>query len=58
MKRTFSNIWQLGVKELRSLWRDPVMLLLIVFSFTAMVYTAASAIPDTLNNAPIAFATR
>jgi ABC-2 type transport system permease protein len=55
MKRTFSNIWQLGVKELRSLWRDPVMLLLIVFSFTAMVYTAASAIPDTLNNAPIAF---
>ncbi|MBU6960610.1 ABC transporter permease [Pseudomonas sp. CVAP len=55
MKRTFSNIWQLSVKELRSLWRDPVMLLLIVFSFTAMVYTAASAIPDTLNNAPIAF---
>lgn len=54
MRRTFSNIWQLSVKELWSLWRDPVMLLLIVFSFTVMVYTAASAIPDTLNNAPIA----
>ncbi|EMV8752341.1 ABC transporter permease [Escherichia coli] len=54
MRRTFSNIWQLGIKELWSLWRDPVMLLLIFFSFTVMVYTAASAIPDTLNNAPIA----
>ncbi|AQU84050.1 MULTISPECIES: ABC transporter permease [unclassified Halomonas] len=54
MRRTFSNIWQLSVKELWSLWRDPVMLLLIIFSFTVMVYTAASAIPDTLNNAPIA----
>lgn len=54
MRRIFSNIWQLGLKELWSLWRDPVMLLLIFFSFTVMVYTAASAIPDTLNNAPIA----
>lgn len=54
MRRTFSNIWQLGIKELWSLWRDPVMLLLIFLSFTVMVYTAASAIPDTLNNAPIA----
>jgi len=54
MRRAFSNIWQLGTKELWSLWRDPVMLLLIFFSFTVMVYTAASAIPDTLNNAPIA----
>ncbi|WP_341666757.1 ABC transporter permease [Alcaligenes sp. SDU_A2] len=54
MKKALSNIWQLGIKELWSLRRDPVMLLLIFFSFTIMVYSAASAIPDTLNNAPIA----
>jgi len=29
-----SNILQLGIKELRSLYHDPALLLLIVFSFT------------------------
>lgn len=54
MKRTLANIYQLGIKELWSLLRDPVMLVLIIFSFTVMVYTAASSVPDTLNNAPLA----
>ncbi|HGM5492731.1 TPA: ABC transporter permease [Serratia fonticola] len=54
MKHTLVNIYQLGIKELWSLLRDPVMLVLIVFSFTVMVYTAASSVPDTLNNAPLA----
>jgi len=54
MPQALSNIWHLGLKELWGLARDPVMLLLIVLSFTVMVYTSASAIPDTLNNAPIA----
>jgi ABC-2 type transport system permease protein len=49
-----ANIWNLGVKELRSLARDPMMLVLIVYSFTLAVYTAATAIPETLNRAPIA----
>lgn len=48
------NIVQLGIKELRSLARDPMMLALIVFSFTASVYTAATAMPETLSRAPIA----
>lgn len=48
------NIYRLGVKELWSLWRDPVMLVLIVYVFTFAVYTAANAMPETLNNAPIA----
>ena len=52
--RKFENIYRLGVKELWSLWRDPVMLVLIVYVFTLAVYTAASAMPETLNNAPIA----
>lgn len=54
MRRMLSNIYRLGVKELWSLWRDPVMLVLIVFSFTFSVYSAAGSIPETLNNAPIA----
>ena len=54
MSRRLKNIWRLGVKELWSLWRDPVMLVLIVYSFTLSVYTAASAMPETLHKAPIA----
>lgn len=49
-----SNILNLGIKELRSLSRDPMLLVLIVYSFTIAVYTAATAIPETLNKAPIA----
>ena len=49
-----SNILNLGIKELRSLARDPMLLVLIVYSFTLAVYTAATAIPETLNKAPIA----
>ena len=54
MRDFLSNTWRLGIKELWSLWRDPAMLALIVYVFTAGVYTAARAMPDTLNNAPVA----
>ena len=47
------NVLHLGVKELWSLARDPVMLLLIVFAFTASIYSTASALPDSLYKAPI-----
>ncbi|MDQ7956866.1 MAG: ABC transporter permease [Rhodocyclaceae bacterium] len=53
-RRHLANILRLGVKELWSLWRDPVMLVLIVYTFTVSVYTAARALPETLHNAPIA----
>lgn len=49
-----TNVLQLGIKELRSLIRDPVLLVLIVFSFTISVYTGGRSMPETLNNAPIA----
>jgi hypothetical protein len=49
-----SNIYRLGVKELWSLWRDPIMLILIVFTFTFAIYGSASSMPETLHNAPIA----
>lgn len=48
------NILNLGVKELRSLARDPIMLLLILFAFTVAVYSASTALPESLNKAPIA----
>ena len=54
MLHSLKNIWRLGIKELWSLWRDPVMLVLIVYTFTASVYTSASAMPETLHNAAIA----
>lgn len=49
-----ANIYRLGIKELWSLARDPVMLVLIVFAFTGMVYSAATAMPESLHKAPIA----
>ncbi|AOA59600.1 ABC transporter permease [Acinetobacter larvae] len=47
------NIFRLGCKELWSLWRDPIMLLLITYTFTMSIYTGASSMPESLNNAPI-----
>jgi len=49
------NVTQLSVKELWSLWRDPAMLILIFYVFTVNIYTAATAVPESLHNAPIAF---
>ena len=48
------NILHLGVKELWSLARDPMMLVLIVYAFTVSIYSAATAMPETLHKAPIA----
>ena len=51
---SFRKIWRLGVKELRSLRHDPVLIGLILVSFSLMVYTAAKAASHELHNAPIA----
>ncbi len=53
-RQKVQNIYQLGCKELWSLWRDPVMLILIIYTFTIAVYVAATAMTDSLNMAPIA----
>lgn len=49
-----ANIYRLGVKELWSLARDPIMLVLIVYLFSLAIYVSATAMPDSLNKAPIA----
>lgn len=51
---SLSKIGWLGIKELWSLLRDPVMLILIVYSFTGGVYMAATAQSDTLSRAALA----
>ena len=52
--RHLANIYRLGIKELWSLWRDPMMLFLIGYTFTVAVYTAGTAMPETLHRTPIA----
>lgn len=49
----FANVWNLGIKELRGLLRDPVMLVLIAYSFSLSIWTSANAQPDVLNRAAI-----
>ena len=53
MKR-LANIYYLGIKELRSLGRDPVLVLLIVWAFSFGVYSVATGESRELRNAPIA----
>jgi len=49
-----ANILNLGIKELRSLAHDVVMIVLIIYAFTLSVYSVARAIPETLSKVPIA----
>lgn len=49
-----ANIVNLGIKELRSLAHDSIMLVLIIYSFTVAIYAAATAMPETLTKTPIA----
>ncbi|CAI8793311.1 ABC transporter permease [Methylocaldum szegediense] len=52
--RTLLNIFHLGIKELRGLGRDTLMLVLIVYSFSFQVYVAATGLPEAMHKAPIA----
>jgi len=51
---TLLNIFYLGVKELRCLWHDTMMLVMIVFVFTGQIYIIATGVPQSLHKAPIA----
>ncbi|MCG3205514.1 MAG: Inner membrane transport permease YhhJ [Elusimicrobia bacterium] len=53
MKR-LANIYHLGIKELISLWRDPVMIALILYAFTVSVSSGSKGMAGDVNNAPIA----
>lgn len=52
--RRLENIYRLGVKELFSLRRDPVLLTLIVWAFSLSIYTAATGMSHELRNGAVA----
>ncbi|ACO77890.1 ABC-2 type transporter, permease component [Azotobacter vinelandii CA] len=52
--RKLSNILQLGLKELRSLYRDRTMLALIVYSFSLAIYSSATGVPESPYRATVA----
>ena len=54
MARYAWHIFQLGIKELLSLARDPVLLFLIAYSFTFAVYTPSKSAVMDVRNASIA----
>ncbi|QNT78389.1 ABC transporter permease [Entomobacter blattae] len=49
-----ANIFYLGVKELWGLLRDPIMLVLIAYSFSISIYVQATGTPETLEKASLA----
>jgi ABC-2 type transport system permease protein len=53
-RRRGSPIAQLGIKELRSLLHDKVLLILVLWSFSFGIYSAATSASRELHNAPIA----
>ena len=56
MIQKIRNIYELGIKEMIGLFRDPLMLVLIVYSFTFAVYVGAVSNADSVTNAAIAVA--
>jgi ABC-2 type transport system permease protein len=54
VKRFVQHAWRLGIKELWSLWRDPMMLVFVAYTFTLSVYTTAKSMPESLHKAPMA----
>jgi ABC-2 type transport system permease protein len=53
--KSFLNILWLGRKELASLLSDLVLVLFVVYAFTAAIYTQATGTTTQVNNASIAF---
>lgn len=54
MKQSVKNIFFLGIKELRGLSRDYMLLALIVYAFSLGIYVTGSSTNDTINKAAIA----
>jgi len=54
MWQRLQNIFWLGTKELRSLQRDIVLVVFVIYSFSLAVYVQATGISSEVNNASIA----
>jgi len=51
--RSLANIGQLGIKELRSLWHDKILLFFVIWAFSIGIYAASTSTSTDLHNAPI-----
>jgi len=54
MGQSISNVLRLGVKELRSLYADPVLLLLMLYTFTIAIYQIAQNVRMEVTDVAIA----
>ncbi|MGX1198389.1 ABC transporter permease [Parvibaculum sp. MBR-TMA-1.3b-4.2] len=54
MMHFIRNVWRLGVKELRSFFADPILLILVIYIFTIAVYSVATGAKTEVVNAAIA----
>ncbi|NWH08104.1 MAG: ABC transporter permease [Alphaproteobacteria bacterium] len=52
--RPLIAIWKLGIKEIYSLLHDPVLMVLILYSFTAAVYVVTKGVKTEIEDAAIA----
>ncbi len=52
--KRWANVARLGIKELRSLWHDKAMLVIVLWAFSFGIYISATAASRELHNAPIA----
>lgn len=52
--RTLKTIWYLTMKEWRSLFGDPMLVLMIVFVFSASIYSVAKGVSSDVKNATVA----
>ncbi len=55
MMKRLANIFWLGTKELRSLQRDTVLVVFVIYAFTFAIYTQAKGTSSEVHNASIAF---
>ena len=49
----FENVYRLMIKELRSFRSDPIMLLLVAYSFTIAIYAAATGASTEATNSQL-----
>lgn len=54
MRRGLANVYRLGLKELRSLRADPVLVLLILYTFTFAVYSVTTGVKFEVQHAAVA----
>jgi ABC-2 type transport system permease protein len=53
--KSLVNIYWLGLKEIRSLMSDTVMVVFVIYAFSLAIYTQATGTSSEVNNASIAF---